>query len=643
MTTILIWLRLLFVPLGLLLFFVGEHVLAAPSPKLVLRALGLAAVAVAWLSTLLLSRLAARDGRSGEAKSFLLLSLWQLATLLALGLYLGYVQVLGSAPAPETVLGRLLLGAWLTVLTLSLAAGIGGEWAAAGSGRGDLAEPGRIYRATAAMKLIGMLLVILVSINYVAYQKDIQRDWSYLKVRTPSEVTGKMLKTLTEPLTVTAFYPAGNEVKGAIQDYLKGLSALDGRVKVEWLDKDLAPVRAEELKVPHNGQIVVAVGAKRARIDTGLQLVRAKRTLKDLDGEFQKAFLDVTATRKTLYFTRGHGEASWIGETGDNPLRSLRTVEGFLRQQGYNTRLFGIAEGSAAAVPDDAAAVLIVGPTEALSKEEAEVLRAYLEKGGNLMVLLGLDKSSATTVAQVADADFGGPNLAKLLAELGLKFNPAPLANEQRHVAATRSEADVWFTYTNVFTSHESVSTLARNDERVAMLLYQAGSFVVTPETANWRVAETVRSLPDTFADLNRNFRFDGGEKRDQYVVGAAATLKEVPKAPGGGKEPARTTPRLGRVVALANAAFISDGLVRAVGNAMFFADSLKWLVGDTAIQGQMTSEEDVKIRHTRGEDAVWFHGTVVVVPLLVLSAGFLATRRRSAAKKPGKGGAHAA
>jgi hypothetical protein len=34
------------------------------------------------------------------------------------------------------------------------------------------------------------------------------------------------------------------------------------------------------------------------------------------------------------------------------------------------------------------------------------------------------------------------------------------------------------------------------------------------------------------------------------------------------------------------------------------------------------TSEEDVKIAHTRAEDVIWFYATVFAVPLIILGAG---------------------
>ena len=202
-----------------------------------------------------------------------------------------------------------------------------------------------------------------------------------------------------------------------------------------------------------------------------------------------------------------------------------------------------------------------------------------------------------------------------------------PLANDKYHVALSHSPSDVWIVFSNIFTSHDSVSSLSRHDERVAVILYQTGYFKVTPDNGTWTVSETVRSMGDTYADLNRNFRFDTDEKKQFYPMGVAAELKNKPKDAANGS-------RQGRVVALADASAIGDGLVRNVGNALYFADSLKWLVGQTELQGQLASEEDVKVRLSRKQDIYWFQSTVIAVPLLVLGTGFVATRRKSTKRK---------
>lgn len=51
-------------------------------------------------------------------------------------------------------------------------------------------------------------------------------------------------------------------------------------------------------------------------------------------------------------------------------------------------------------------------------------------------------------------------------------------------------------------------------------------------------------------------------------------------------------------------------------------ADGIKWLGGEEHIAGEVESEKDVLIEHTRSEDVLWFYATIVGAPLLVLGLG---------------------
>lgn len=633
MTRLMTFLRLPLFLLGLGLLFVADRYLGNETYHFGLRIGAFVLCAASLLCTIMLSVQAGGKGFAGEAKSWRQAAFWQTGVLVGLGLYMAYVKALGDAPMPETASAKILLGAWLVCLTLGLFAGLGFEWAMRDAGRGANAEPARVTRAGLSMLGVGMFFSFLVAVNYVGDKKDITRDWSYLKVRTPSDSTKAMLKTVTGDMTIALFYPNGNEVRTLLKDYFDQIAAAEPRIKVEYYDKDMQPTQAETYRVARNGQIVFDLGGKKSRIDTGTTVSKARKTLKELDQEFQKAFLEISSDRKTLYFTRGHGESSWVGDVAENQLKSLKMIEGFLRSQNYSTRLFGIAEGSATAVPDDASAVVIVGPTEPFQAEEVAALRAYVEGGGNLMVFL--DTEASTSTSSSGSLTGGGDQpLFALLNEMGIRFNQVPLGNEKNHVAATRSQSDVWFIFSNVFTSHDSVVSLARHDERVAVLVFQGGYLTVTPDTPKFKAFETVRALSDTFVDQNRNFKADADEKRDSYVLGAVAELKGVKPAD-------KKSAKNGRVVVFSDATSLADAIVRNVGNALYFADSLKWMVGESEMAGAIATEEDVKIRHTNKEDAVWFHGTVIVVPLMVLGAGFFATRRRRGGKE--KGGADAA
>ena len=557
-----------------------------------------------------------------ELPSWRLAILWQSLIIVAFAVYFIYVKVLGTKPEPDTLLTKVLLVAWLLPGILGFFMGLGVEWAQMSNGRGEYAEPQRVRMAAIGWLKIGMLALMVGALNFVAVKKNVTWDLSYLKTTRPGESTAKMLQSLGQDVEVVLFFPQGNEVLSQARLYFDSLSGRTPKLTVQYKDVEVSPVAAEDYKVSRNGFAVLRSGGQTERFDIGLTITAARKNLKNIDADFQKALLGVTEKRKNLYFTRGHGELSWSSGDDGSPLKSIKLLDGYLRNLNFNMRYFGVGDGATREVPADADAVVVVGGDQPFLDEEARAIKVYVEKGGNLLVMLDIDAPTETTITNgVRDA--AKDPLVKWLAEAGLKFEPKVLANAANFVAATRSDADVWFLFTNVFTSHESVQSLARNEQRAAVLTFRSGFFVTTHDGKDWKVTDTARSLSDTFVDENRDFKFnEGKEKREPRVIGAVAERKvDISK----GLRP-------GRIVAFADASAVSDPIIRNQANLIYFVDGLRWLVGDVKSSGVASSEEDVRIRHTSKEDVAWFYGTIALVPGLILLAGAFATRlaRRS-------------
>ncbi len=557
---------------------------------------------------------------SEERLSAKYLVLWQTATLVGLAVYFGYVKVIGQGAGPETVLGRVLLALWLGILIVGFCAGIGIEWAYLQSGRGRFAESRRVAKSGYAWLLVGLMLSTITALNYVAVKKDRSWDWSYLKTAKPSESTAKVLEALDQELRIAIFYPSTHEVLGQVKTYFDSLSVRDAKVKIEYYDAEIHPQAAESFRASRNGQIVFKYADANERLDLGANLSSARKTLRNLDAEVQKTLLVATQKKKVLYFTQGHGEFTWNGSDEDG-LRSIKLFENFLRSQNYTLRSFGVSEGSTTKVPTDADGVVIVGGNSSMLPQEVSALKEYIEGGGGVVVLLDLDPPSDAVISS-ASRDVANDPLIKMLADFGVRFKPIPLANATNFVAGSKTEADSWFLFTNGFTSHESISSLARNDQRAALLTFRSGYLEITSEFNGWQNFETVRSLADSFADENKNFKYDDGkEKKNAYVQGVATIMKDL-KA-GATKK--------GKVVVLSDANAASDVLIRNQGNLVYLAEALRWISGSpiaSAGAGVASSEEDVRIRHTRKEDIAWFYATVVLVPLIVIGIGYAATRR---------------
>jgi len=64
------------------------------------------------------------------------------------------------------------------------------------------------------------------------------------------------------------------------------------------------------------------------------------------------------------------------------------------------------------------------------------------------------------------------------------------------------------------------------------------------------------------------------------------------------------------------------------IANQVLLLDAVRWLGGEESFAGEVTSEEDVRIEHTKQKDLVWFYATIFGAPALVLGLGLFYVRR---------------
>lgn len=600
--------------LGLALFFTAERYYKAESAHGLILGLGMAALVVATLIPFLLAKQSIAKGFTEEGKGYRWLGGWQALVLLSPLVFLVYQRFMIDYTDPETLIQKLLLVAWASPLILGAAIGFGLEIAFMHHGQGEHADLSRVRVSGRSWLKVGLLLGAFVALNYTAAKKDRSFDWSYFKSTRPGESTQKMVGKLEQPMEIVVFFPYRNEVLPYVMDYVSALQQLSPQIKVQQYDKDINPTQAEEFKVTQNGQIVLRYNDRREKIDVGTKITQARANLRKFDSLFQQAFLTLASKQKIAYFYRGHDEMDW--SSTQDPLRLLRGVEILLRSQNYDTRYFGSAEGSLQAIPEDASLIVIAGPVKPFIKEEVEVIRAYLAKGGKMFLLFDQDVDASP------GAQKGPDPLQGLAADMGVTFKSVPLANDKQFVRAARTDSDHWFLFTSTFSSHPSVESLSQNDDRAQLLLLQSG-YLELAEKEKWNAVEAIKTTSSTFADVNRNYKFDEGkETRKTYVVGAAlqGTLSEEDKA--NGLESAKA-------FIVSDASIISDSLIRNPSNQVFLIDAVRWLAGESDISGQISTEEDVRIRFTKTRELFVFHASIFAMPIIVLLAGFIATRRR--------------
>ncbi|RMG19894.1 MAG: hypothetical protein D6729_04105 [Deltaproteobacteria bacterium] len=465
-------------------------------------------------------------------------------------------------------------------------------------------QPRRVSQATETGLVLALATAFAFPLNYLAARHDASVDLRYVKTTAVGESTRAIVQSLEEPVEAVLFFPPANEVAREVRPYFETLAKASEAFTVREADHDLDLDLAKQYRVSSNGTIALVQGEKVERISVGTDIDKARSTLKKLDREVQGALLKLVKKAQVVYFTVGHGEMSWSGKDL-SPARKLSILKRGLDELNYRVKPLGITDGLGREIPSDAAAVVILAPTEPFLPEEIATLRTYLERGGRLLVAFDVD----------------GKRDEALEALLGVHFHPEVLHHDRYFVATTRTDADKARIITNNYSSHPSVSNLARTlVGRQQGLYFPEAGYLEARKDAAPRPTETVRAMSGTWAERTGDHAFDRTrEKKRAYAIGMAAE---------GGEGETKW-----RIAVFSDGSFAGDEAILYRANRFLFVDTLRWILGEEEISGAIESEEDVRIQHTRDEDRIWFYGTSFAVPLLILGAGLfhVARRRREA------------
>ncbi|HPH66059.1 MAG TPA: Gldg family protein [Kofleriaceae bacterium] len=517
---------------------------------------------------------------------------------------------------------------------------------------------------------IGLAAAFLMVTCNVANQRNVRRDVSYFKTSSPGDSTRAMVNSASEPLKVLLFFPAVNEVKAEVRTYFDALASATGKLTVEAYDRMVAAELAAKYKVSKDGVAVIVRGDKSEIVDVGTDMERERRStgkLRNLDRDVNAALLKVLRDKRKAYITVGHGELNDRGSLAPMlkdkiPERQSTIVRQALGFLGYDVIDLNPSD-LAVDVPKDATVVLLLGPAQPLEAAELAALDRYLTRGGRLLAALN----------PLGDADLGPLN-----ARLGVTLDRTLLTDNKSFYPERNSDADFRNVATTQVSAHASTTTLSRAS-RARLPLVSSGSlrdaeFAAVPgSTEKPRRTYIIKAMDTTWADTNNDLKFDAtSEKRDRYNVGAAIegprlalNAEEQAAAAGAatGVGPGSTsaphdhdheaaTPAKDkegfRALVYSNANFFADaatidptGRMRKtmIGGDFFVFDAVRWLGGEEVFSGEVVSEDDKPIQHTKNEDGVWFMLTIVGAPLLVLGVGLFGTwwrrRRSTSAKSP--------
>ncbi len=486
-----------------------------------------------------------------------------------------------------------------------------------------------------AAGLTGLLLVLalVVMANWLGARHWKRADWTSSHLYTLSEKTLGVLESLPDEVRVVVFMTPQSPLYDQVHELLERYASASDKIHVEYIDPDREPLKtrqlAQQFGISAANTVVFSSGERSKYVTSdqmaeydysGMQMGQAP-TLKGFRGEeqFTAAILSVVSPSvPKIYFVTGHGEAS--PEGGDSH-RSLASLVEAIKRENMTTAKLSLFGGT---IPDDAAAVAIIGPSEPYTEAEVKLLGDYLTKGGRLLVCLDPLINRDGTMKQT--------RLEPLLARYGVTMGDDLVVDPSRTIPGF----DLSVLYLDSF-GHSPVT---KGLEGVAVLLPVTRSMTlgtVDGFTDTALVKTTAEGWGET--DLGKLAAGKPVAKDDKDLAGpvTVAAAAEPSAAPddAGAKpaEDAKAQPADGkgpRLVVIGDSDFLTDDWISNAGNLTLALNSVSWLAHrEQALGIAPRAVEQVNLFLTGQQMLTIFLITLVGMPVAAIILGVVVWRRR--------------
>jgi ABC-type uncharacterized transport system involved in gliding motility auxiliary subunit len=467
--------------------------------------------------------------------------------------------------------------------------------------RAMLGQRSTRYGASAALYSV-LFVVLIAGINYVGYRRHHRWDVTEGGVYTLSPQSTKVIESLKDDLTMTAFVEGG--IAPGIESLLDGYTyANASHVKMRLVDPDREPALVDQMKITtapsvhlqYGNESFVVTQPTEETITNGL--IRVSRS-----------------TKKVVYFVEGFGQALTSSEEDPKGYAAAKMA---LQQENYEVKPLLLP--SIEKVPDDASVVIMPGVGQPLTETAIAALDGYLKAGGHLFALVGPRQGDEklSTLLDTWGAKLGNDVVLDQEVRLfeGPRVGMQPLAKEYGQHPITAELKD----YT-VFPQTRTVDPDATGKKGLS------ATALVKTSISSW--GET--AVDDVFTKGIATL--DGSDKKGPLSVAVAVTakLKDMgisPAVPAEGQKAAEEA----RLVVIGTPRVAdSQTISQSRTNADLFLNTVGWLVG----QEELVSIRSRSVRASRAEFSPsqagqLFYLSVLIIPELMVMLGVAVWWRR--------------
>jgi len=430
----------------------------------------------------------------------------------------------------------------------------------------------RLQLRLASTSFVVLLLVVVGLLIWLSRDYHLQFDWTRNGRNTLSEASRNLLKTLDQPVQVTAFARETEGVRNSISEFVGRYQKYKKDVRLEFVNPDTDPARTRAAGVRLDGELVIEYNGRK----------------ENLNQVTEEAFTNALARlgrggERWVVFVTGHGERSPDRQANFD----LSTWSTQLVKRGLKTRT--LALGGHNAIPQNTSVLVIASPRVKYLASEVKEIEQYLAHGGNLLWLT--DPGALQGLRPVAES-------------LGVEF--------QRGVVVDPTSQSITGASANFVVAMRYGSQPVVRGFDLTTLFPEAQGISVQPPKG-WEQQTIVDTAPGAWVEtgpLTGRIEFNAGQDvRGPINLGVALTRK--------------LDEREQRVAVFGDGDFLSNTFIGNGGNLELGMNLVNWLSSDDAyINVPVRTAPDLSLTLSHNAQLIMLAGFLLILPLGLLGSG---------------------
>lgn len=432
-----------------------------------------------------------------------------------------------------------------------------------------------------------LLLTVIGLLAWASEKYKYSFDLTWGNRNSLTETSIKTIQQLDRPLAITAFVRGGSKgVRDLISDLVERYHRHKADISLKFHEPDLVPQLVREHGITVDGELLVQYGNR-------------QETLKTISEKTITQLLIRLASKETqiVAFIEGHGERNPLGQANHD----LGHFGQQLSTKGFRVQLLNLV--SAQDIPHNIQTLVIASPRTAYLPGEIAMIEAYIEQGGNLLLLTEPENREYT---------------GTMLAQLDIQPLPGIVVD-----ATTRlfGIADPTFALAIEYPNHAVTRALH------SQTLFPKAVGLLPAEQSNFRAFPLIRTLPRSWTEtgsIEDHIAFDTDtEERPGPITIGLALEKDHSK-------PDDEQTNIQRIIVMGDGDFLSNTYLGNGQNLDLGIALFQWLgSNDNLISIGTVSAPDTQLEISQTGAIALLLIFIILLPLALLISGIIIWLKR--------------